>query len=208
MAIPVTAAAIISAAVFTASPALADPVDSPPGSVAITVPFSYLHTLGSAQVQLKVLRPATKKVNSAAKTVTFTFPVTGGNANANAFAGAVNLGGTLVVSSGTNTGHQVHLTNLQLSLDGFDIEGTPAGSSQAVSLLDLQDANVTVGSPNPDGSIPEGFTTSDLTIDSLDAAGAGMTGADYLDSALNTQAFQPGDDTGGSLAATWTRTGV
>jgi hypothetical protein len=201
MAIPVAAVAITSAAVFAASPAVADVVDSG-GSAVITVPLSYLHTLANAETHLKVLAPATKTVSRTAKTATFTFPGEGGDANAAAFGGTLNLGGTIIISSEDAQGEQdaVTLTNVQLSLDDGAIEGTPVGTSTPVMLLDLNGDVLPSSTLNPDGiTWTDSVTASDLTID--------PDGAAYLNSVLGTQVFQPGADTGGSLAATWTRSG-
>jgi hypothetical protein len=197
MAIPVAAAGITSGAVFAASPAFADVADSG-GSAAITEPFSYIDHLRDAGVHLRVLPPATTSVDKTAKTVTETFPGNGGNANASTISGALNLSGTIKITSGREDHrHRVVLTNVQLSLDDGAIEATPAGSTTPVILLDLTNLTVDV-TANPDGTSTDTATATDLLVD--------PAGAAYLDTALHTSAFVAGDDAG-SLSATWTTSG-
>jgi hypothetical protein len=187
--IPAAAAVATGTFLAAASPAFADVTDTG-GSATITQPFSYIAQLDNAGVGQKAISPATKLVDKTNKVVNFTFPVTGGNADASKLGGTLNLGGSVKVESPKGS---VTLTNVTYSMDSETISATPAGSSTPIALLDLGGAIVV----NPNGT-SQSVTASELDVD--------PAGAAYLDSALHTSAFVAGQNAG-SFSASWTVSG-
>jgi hypothetical protein len=186
LAVP-TVAVGIAAGVTVAAPAAFAQSDTS-GTVTVTVPLSYIAQLAKAGVVAFPVPLSELSVDKSAQTVTITFTVTGGNGDVSVFFGQVNLSGTIVIVN--DQGTQVTLGSLDLNLANGVIEGTPAGSSTPVPLLDL---NGNVGfSVN---GTSETYSASELDVD--------PAGAAYLNSALHSSAFVAGQNVG-SLAASWT----
>jgi hypothetical protein len=187
LAVP-TVAVGIAAGVTVAAPAAFAQSDTS-GTVAVTVPFSYIAQLAKAGVVVFPVPLSELSVDKSAQTVTITFNVTGGNGDVSVFFGQVNLSGTLTFAA--INGRHVTVSGLDLNLANGDIEGTPAGSSTPVPLLDLN-GNI---SDSVNGT-SETYGASELDVD--------PAGAAYLNNALHRTAFTAGQNTGGSLAASWT----
>jgi hypothetical protein len=196
LAVP-TVAVGIAAGVTVAAPAAFAQSDTS-GTVAVTVPFSYIAQLAKAGVVAFPVPLSELSVDKSAQTVTITFNVTGGNGDVSVFFGQVNLSGTLTFATIDRDHHkaaihhrEVTVGSLDLNLANGVIEGIPAGSSTPVPLLDLN-GNI---SDSVNGT-SETYGASELDVD--------PAGAAYLNNALHATAFTAGQNTGGSLAASWT----
>jgi hypothetical protein len=198
LAVPAVAIGI-TAGVTVAAPAAFAQTDSA-GTVAVTLPFSYIVQLAKAGVVVVPVPLSELSVNKSNQTVTITFTVTGGDGDIGTFSGQVNLSGKLKAKA--VSGHAVHtvtLRDLDLNLVNADIEGTPVCSKTSVALLDLAGNIAFSNTPNSAGTAyAQTYSASDLTVD--------PAGAAYLDSALHTSAFVANADTGGSMTASWTFT--
>jgi hypothetical protein len=189
----------ITVGVTVAAPAAFAQTDSA-GTVAVTLPFSYIAQLAKAGVAVVPVPLSELSVNKSAQTVTITFTVTGGDGDIGTFSGQVDLSGKLVAAAvGRHRLHVATLGGLDLNLVTGDIDGTPKGSSTSVPLLDLAGNIAFSDTSNPAGTAyAQTYSASDLTVD--------PAGAAYLDSALHTSAFVANADTGGSMTASWTFT--
>jgi hypothetical protein len=161
------------------------------GTVSITVPLSFVEQLAKAGIVEFPVPLSDLSVNTSNKTATATFTVTGGDADVSIFYGSLDLSGSVDV--GDVNGNLLTLGGLQLDVLNGQLDATPAGSSTPVVLLDLE-ANTSGVTPGT-GSTTDVYDSSDLVIDSAGAA--------YLDSALDTSAFQAGQQVG-TLSSTWT----
>jgi hypothetical protein len=195
LAIPVVSAGVLGGIALTAPAALAQTDTG--GTVAITVPLSYIEHLAKAGV-VAFPRPFSElSVNTTDQTATITFTVTGGDGDVQVFLGSVDLSGSLTivdVHGHHGRGHharvrKVTFGDLQLNLQEGEIVGTPDGSSTVVPLLDVG---------GEVSSVP-GFTSQSYDASELNVDPAGVS---YLNSALRTSAFNDTADVG-SLAATW-----
>jgi hypothetical protein len=198
LAVPVAAAGVVAGASVVA-PAVAEAqtvnLDTS-GTVAVTVPLSYVEQLAKAGIVELPLPLSELSASGANKTVTITFKVTGGDADISVFAGQVDLSGSLEIAGIGLPPHLVTLDDLQLDVSNGQIDATPAHSSTPVVLFDL---GGTVGftstqSTTNSSAFTDTYDSSELTVD--------PAGASYLDGALHTKAFQAGQDAG-SMAATW-----
>lgn len=185
LAVPVAAAGIL-AGVAVAAPSAFAQTDTG-GTVTVTVPLSYIVQLAKAGVVEFPVPLSELSADTSDQTVTVTFTVTGGDADVRTFFGSADLSGKLVIADAK--GRVVTLGGLDLNLENGDIEGTPAGSSASVPLLDAG-GDITF-SP---GTTSQSYDASELTVD--------PAGAAYLNSALRTSAFAAGQNVG-SMAATW-----
>jgi hypothetical protein len=193
--VPVAAAGIVAGVAVAAPAAHAQTVNiDTSGTVAITVPLSYIAQLAKAGIVEFPVPVSELSVDTSAETATVTFSVTGGDGDVNVTFGQVDLSGSVDVADAN--GHAVSLGGLQLDVANGQIDGTPAGSSTPVVLLDLG-GNV-VSSSTPSSTNPlassDTYSASELTVD--------PAGAAYLDSALHTSAFQAGQNVG-SMSASW-----
>jgi len=182
LAVPVAAAGIAAAAALAApvaaNAATTDSNFDTGGTVAITVPLSYIVQLAQAGIIELPVPVSEISVSGPNETATVTFNVTGGNADVSVFRG-----------------HFVALGNLQMDVSQGEIDGTPANSSTPVVLFDLGSDTFSFSAVSGD---PNGFNdTFDSSAVTVDPAGAS-----YLDSALHTSAFQAGQAVG-TLAASW-----
>jgi hypothetical protein len=193
--VPVAAAGIVAGAVVAAPAAHAQTVNiDTSGTVAITVPLSYVVQLAKAGVVEFPVPLSELSVDTSNETATVTFSVTGGDADVNVTFGELDLSGSVDVAD--VNGHAVSLGGLELDVANGQIDATPAGSSTPVVLLDLGGnvvSSSTASSTNPLAS-SDVYDASELTVD--------PAGAAYLDSALHTSAFQAGQDVG-SMSASW-----
>jgi hypothetical protein len=185
LAIPVAAAGIL-AGVTIAAPAAFAQTDTG-GTVTLTIPLSYIVQLAKAGVVSFPVPLSELSVDTTTETATVTFTVTGGDGDVRTFFGSVDLSGTIDVADAN--GDVVTVGSLDLNLENGDIEGTPAGSSTSVPLLDVG-GNITFAP----GETSQSYDASEMTVD--------PAGAAYLNSALGTSAFVAGQDVG-SMAATW-----
>jgi hypothetical protein len=193
--VPVAAVGIVAGAAVAAPAAHAQTVNiDTSGTVAITVPLSYVAQLAEAGVVEFPVPLSELSVDTSNETATVTFTVTGGDADVNVTFGQVDLSGSVDVADAN--GHAVSLGGLELDVANGQVDATPAGSSTPVVLLDLSGVNFTTA---PDA------TTAGATDDTYDASSVTVdaAGATYLDGALHTKAFQAGQAVG-SLAAAWT----
>jgi hypothetical protein len=194
LAVPAVAIGI-TAGVTVAAPAAFAQTDTS-GTVAVTLPLSYIAQLAKAGVVVVPVPLSELSVNKSNQTVTITFTVTGGDGDVSTFFGQVDLSGKLYFASASH--HKIHVASvggLDLNLVNGDIEGTPKGTSTPVGLLDLNGNVAFSFTQNTDGTYSDTYSASDLTVD--------PAGAAYLDSALHTSAFVANADTGGSMAASW-----
>jgi hypothetical protein len=162
------------------------------GSLSITVPATYIIQLAKAGVIEFPVPLSDLSFDRSTNSVTVTFQSSGGDADVSVFYGALDLSGSLEVA-----GVQGHVTfgSLELDVANADLEGTPSGSSTPVPLLDLRDNSSTFTGALP--TFSETYGSSDLEVD--------PTGAAYLNSALDTTAFQAGEQVG-TLTSSWTVT--
>jgi hypothetical protein len=172
--------------IAVAAPAASAQTDTG-GTVAITVPFSYVEQLAKAGVVEFPVPLSELSVNTTNQTVTVTFTVTGGDGNVNVFLGSLDLSGSVVIADAN--GNEVTFNNLQLNLQEGEIVGTPEGSSTVVPLLDVAGTISSVP-----GTTSQSYNASELNVD--------PAGVSYLNSTLNTSAFNDTADVG-SMAATW-----
>jgi hypothetical protein len=184
-----TVLAGVGAGAAAVAPAASAATDTS-GTVAITLPDSYVAQLAKAGVVEFPVPLSELSADWTAKTVTVTFTVTGGNADERADFGSLDLSGTVDVVDADR--HQVALSGLQLNLRAGTISAVSAGSTTAVPLLDLAGG----GTAGP-GSTTQTLTEPGLLVD--------PTGATYLNSALRTKAFTASQNIG-SMSATWTIT--
>jgi hypothetical protein len=192
LAVPAVAVGIAAGATIAAPAAFA--ASDTGGTVKVTVPFSYIVQLAKAGVIAFPVPASELSVDKTNQTATVTFTVTGGDGDTSTLSGQVNLSGTVVVAAhGRVKEHEearrVILGSLDLNVLNGDIEGTPAGSSTPVALLDA------AGAVSFSSGAPETYDATGLTVD--------PAGAAYLNSALHSSAFVAGQNVG-SLAASWT----
>jgi hypothetical protein len=185
LAIPVVSAGVLGG-IAVAAPAASAQTDTG-GTVAITVPFSYVEQLAKAGVVEFPVPLSELSINTTNQTATVTFTVTGGDGNVNVFLGSLDLSGSVVIADAN--GNEVTFNNLQLNLQEGEIVGTPQGSSTVVPLLDVAGTISSVP-----GITSQSYNASELNVD--------PAGVSYLNSALNTSAFNDTADVG-SMAATW-----
>jgi hypothetical protein len=185
LAIPVVSAGVLGGIALTAPAALAQTDTG--GTVAITVPFSYIEQLAKAGVVEFPVPLSELSINTTNQTATVTFTVTGGDGDVQVFLGSVDLSGSVVIADAN--GNEVTFDNLQLNLQEGEIVGTPDGSSTVVPLLDVG---------GEVSSVP-GFTSQSYGASELNVDPAGVS---YLNSTLDTSVFNDTADVG-SLAATW-----
>lgn len=195
LAVPVAAAGIVAGAAFAAPVAHAQTVNiDTSGTVAVTVPLSYIEQLAKAGIVEFPVPLSELSVSTSSQTATVTFNVTGGDADVSVFYGSLDLSGSVDIADAN--GNLLTLSGLQLNVATGQVEATPAGSSTPVVLLDLGGSvgfSSTVSSTNSN-AYADIYNSSELTVDSAGAA--------YLDSALHTKAFAAGQDVG-SMAASW-----
>jgi hypothetical protein len=187
LAVP-TVAIGIAAGVTVAAPAAFAQSDTS-GTVTVTVPLSYIAQLAKAGVAVYPTPLSELSVDKTNQTATITFTVTGGNGDVSVFFGQVDLSGSLVAVDAN--GRKVTVGSLDLNLSNGVIEGIPAGSSTPVPLLDLNGSI-----QNSVNGTSETYSASELDVD--------PAGAAFLNSALHSTAFTAGQNTGGSMAASWT----
>ena len=192
LAVPVAAAAIATAAAMAAPAAHAQTVNyDQNGTVALTIPLSYVHQLLKAHV---IAFPVPlSEVSSNGQTVTMTFNVTGGNGDTSVYYGAVDLGGSFDIAS--VSGHFVSMGNLQLDVQDSEFVGTPTGSTTPVPLLDTSALIVTsTPSATTPGTYADTYEADSVTVD--------PDGATYLNNALHTKAFVAGQAVG-TMNGSW-----
>jgi hypothetical protein len=190
LAIPVVSAGVLGGIAVTAPAAFAQTDTG--GTVAITVPFSYLKQLARAGVTEFPCPALDGSVNAADQTVTVTFTVTGGDGDVGVFLGSVDLSGSLVIADvhrHHGRARRVTFDDLQLNLQEGSIVGTPKGSDTAIPLLDV--AGTVSSTP---GTTSQSYDSTELNVD--------PAAVSYLNSALRTSAFNDTADVGG-MAATW-----
>jgi hypothetical protein len=193
--VPVAAVGIVAGAAVAAPAAHAQTVNiDTSGTVAITVPFSYVLQLAEAGVVEFPVPLSELSVDTSNETATVTFTVTGGDADVNVTFGQLDLSGSVDVADAN--GHAVSLSGLELDVANGQVDATPPGSSTPVVLLDLGGSVVSASTPSSTNPLASSdvYEASELTVD--------PAGAAYLDSALHTSAFQAGQDVG-SISASW-----
>jgi hypothetical protein len=197
--VPVAAVGIVAGAAVAAPAAHAQTVNiDTSGTVAITVPFSYVLQLAKAGIVEFPVPLSELSVDTSNETATVTFTVTGGDADVNVTFGQVDLSGSIDVVNRHRHHHRhlLRLGGLELDVANGQVDATPPGSSTPVVLLDLGGSVVSSSTPSSTNPLASSdvYDASELTVD--------PAGAAYLDSALHTSAFQAGQDVG-SIAASW-----
>ena len=198
LAVPAAAAGLAAGAAFAAPAAHAQTANTDTdtgGTVAITVPESYIAQLAKAGVVEFPVPASELSVDHSSKTVTVTFTVTGGDADISVFSGSLDLSGTVDVA-GVRHPHPVTLGSLQLDVFNGQLDATPAGSSTPVPLLDVAGNTSFTVTPGAT-SAADTYSSDEMTVD--------PAGAAYLNSALGTSAFQAGQNVG-TMSASWTVT--
>jgi hypothetical protein len=197
--IPVAAAGIVAGAAVAAPAAHAQTVNiDTSGTVAVTIPLSYVVQLAKAGIVALPVPLRELSVDHSNKTATVTFKVTGGDADVNVTFGQVDLSGSIDVVNRHRHCHYrpLRLRGLELDVANGQIDATPAGSSTPVVLLDLGGNVISASTPSSTNPLASSdvYDASELTVD--------PAGAAYLDSALHTKAFKAGQDVG-SMSASW-----
>jgi hypothetical protein len=194
LAAPVAAAGIVAGAAFAAPAAQAQTVNiDTGGTVAITVPLSYVAQLAKAGIVAIPTPLSEVSVSKSSKTATITTNVTGGDADVSVLYGSLDMSGKLHFAN-VHPVRVVSLGSMQLDINDSEVLATPAGSSTPVVLLDVT-GDITT-------SVTPGTTSTTDTYDS-DQLVIDPAGAAYLDTKLHTSAFKAGQ-TVGTLSATWT----
>lgn len=187
LAVPTMAAGVVAGVVVAAPSAFAQTDTG--GTVVVTVPYSYIAQLAKSGVVVSPLPLSELAFDNSTETATITFKVTGGDGDVSTFSGQVDLSGTLEAVDANH--HSVNIAGLDLNLLNGDIEGTPAGTSTPIGLLDLA-GNITFSAPV--GATTETYDATQLLVD--------PQGAAYLNSALHSSAFVANENIG-TIAATW-----
>jgi hypothetical protein len=194
LAAPVAAAGIVAGAAFAAPAAQAQTVNiDTGGTVAITVPLSYVAQLAKAGIVAIPTPLSEVSVSKSSKTATITTNVTGGDADVSVLYGSLDMSGKLHFAN-VHPVRVASLGSMQLDINDSEVLATPAGSSTPVVLLDVT-GDITT-------SVTPGTTSTTDTYDS-DQLVIDPAGAAYLDTKLHTSAFKAGQ-TVGTLSATWT----
>lgn len=199
LAVPVAAVGMVAGAALAAPAAQAQTVNiDTSGTVAITIPLSYVAQLAKAGIVAFPTPRTERSVSKTNQTVTITTNVTGGDADTSVFFGSADMSGKLhYVHLGQD--EAVTLGKIQLDIGDSEIVATPQCtatpcSNKPVVLLDVA-GNIT-------SSATPGTTSTTDTYGS-DRLVWARAGAAYLDSHLGTEALKAGQ-TVGTLSATWT----
>ena len=182
--LPVAALSALALTGVVAGTASATTVAS--GTVTLTVNASFLQQLAKSGVGFVPQNYSAISYANGAVSVTYT--ATSGDADVSTFSGSINYTGG-IFGFDCRTGKKVDLNTLIFDLGDTQFDGQSSTSGGEVPLLDLagtQAANI--------NGTTETYSASGLTID--------QAGADYLNSALGTTAFEAGENVG-SFGATW-----
>jgi hypothetical protein len=194
LAVPVAAVGIAAGA-FAAPAAQAQTVNNyTSGTVAITIPLSYVAQLAKAGIIVFPTPLSELSVSTSSQTATITTTVTGGDADVSVLYGSLDLSGKLHFAHFARPVRAASLGSLQLDVNDAEVVATPAGSTTPVVLMDVTGDIST--------SVTPGTTSTTDTYDS-DQLVIDPAGAAYLDSKLDTTEFQAGQ-TVGTVSATWT----
>jgi hypothetical protein len=197
LAVPVAALGIAAGA-FAAPAAQAQTTNiDTSGTVALTIPLSYLAQLAKAHVIVFPTPLSELSVSKTSQTATITMRVTAGDADVSVFVGSLDMSGKIHFVRVCRRAESAALGNMQLDIGDAELVATPKGSSTPVALLDVA-GNVTFGfTPSPTNPLAatDTYSSNELVVD--------PAGAAYLDSKLGTKTFKAGQ-TVGSLSATWT----
>jgi hypothetical protein len=192
--VPVAAAGLAAGA-FAAPAAQAQTVNiDTSGTVTLTIPLSYVAQLAKAGIVVAPTPLSELSVNTSTQTVTITTTVTGGTADVSVFYGLLDISGNLDFAHILPPVGAASLGSLAVDVGNAQIDGTPAGSSTPVVLMDISGDITTSVTPGTSGTT-DTYDSDQLVID--------PAGAAYLDSTLHTSEFQAGQ-TVGTMAATWT----
>jgi hypothetical protein len=193
LAVPVAAVGIAAGA-FAAPAAQAQTVNiDTSGTVALTIPLSYVAQLAKAGIVVAPTPLSELSINTSNQTATITTTVTGGTADVSVLYGVLDISGNLNFAHILRPVGAAVLGSLAVDIGNAQIDGTPAGSSTPVVLMDTEQATT---------SWTPGTTSTTDTYDSSQVV-VDPAGAAYLDSVLHTSEFQAGQVVG-TLSATWT----
>lgn len=181
----VAAAGVLAVCAATAGVANAQTIAGGTGS--LTASASYLGKLAKSLIIVEPTGAQSYTYTPGTNSLTVTYTVTGGDANLNNFAGAVQYSGGLTFLNLAN-GKQITLSALQFDLFNDQIDGTPAGGVQTDVLETIGNDTVSI-----DGTT-QSLADTDLAISA--------DGAATLNSALGTTVFKA-DDQVGSFATTY-----
>jgi len=189
VAIPVASAGVLAGAAFAAPAASAATAASgtdTAGSVTHVESLSALTGLEADGITTSTNPSSDESIDQASNTVSFTFPVSGGNGDASTQTGSVDMSGsgTFASSKGSLT-----LTNLTLNLKNGTYGGVDASGTQVV--LQVHDTQSQVSGTS------QSYDAGELTMTASAAA--------TFNQALGTTIFAAGEDLG-SLTASWTFT--
>jgi hypothetical protein len=176
-------AAVVLAATGFSGVAAADttPAVAPTGSAVVVENNTFLQNAATNGVVIVPLPNASVAYDSTTGLST-TLPVTGGSVNLRGYYGNVSLDGSLLFVD-IATGKSVLFKQLAFSADRWRVTGVPDGGTAPVSLL------------KPVGTVR---TSQSGTTQTLNASGLALdtTGAQYLDTQLNTTFFTGGQAVG------------
>ncbi|MFJ8473906.1 hypothetical protein [Kitasatospora sp. NPDC094011] len=175
--------AVVLAATGFSGVAAADttPAAAPTGSAVVTENNAFLASAANNGVFIVPLPNASVAYDSTTGLAT-TLPVTGGSINLSGFYGNATLDGSLLFVD-VQTGKSVLFKQLAFSADRWRVTGVPVGGTAPVSLL------------KPAGTVRNSRTGTTQTL-SASSLTLDTTGAQFLDSQLNTTFFTGGQAIG------------
>jgi hypothetical protein len=181
----VAAAGVLAVCAATSGVANADTIAGGTGS--LTASASYLGTLAKSLIIVEPTGAQSFTYTPGTNALTVTYNVTGGDANLNNFAGAVQYSGGLTFLNLAN-GKQIKLSALQFDLFNDQVDGTPAGGVQTDVLETIGNDTVSINGTT------QSLADTDLAISA--------DGAATLNSALGTTVFTA-DAQVGTFATTY-----
>jgi len=163
--------------------------DATGGTTTLTITGAYAGSAATAGVVAAATDGASNSYNTGSGSVSFSFPVTGGDANVNNFTGSLQHQGSLVLVD-YKTARSVRITDLQLDFIDNTVTGRLPGQTASTPLFDL------------DGS---GSSSSTATAQSFSATALDWdsAGAAAVDQALRTS-FVVAGATVGSFQTSYT----
>ncbi|MFG2845692.1 hypothetical protein ACGF12_21330 [Kitasatospora sp. NPDC048296] len=175
--------AVVLAATGFSGVAAADttPAATPTGSAVVVENNTFLQNAATSGVFIVPLPNASVAYDSTTGLST-SLPVTGGSVNLRGYYGNVTLDGSLLFVD-VQTGKSVLFNQLAFSADRWRVTGVPVGGTAPVSLL-----RPTGIQHSSQSGTTQTLTASALTLDA--------TGAQYLDTQLNTGFFTAGQGVG------------
>ncbi|MFF2141992.1 hypothetical protein [Kitasatospora sp. NPDC058190] len=175
--------AVVLAVTGLSGAAAADttPAATPTGSAVVVENNAFLQNAATNGVVIVPL-PNAGVSYDVTKGLSTSLPVTGGSVNLRGYYGNATLDGSLLFVD-VQTGKSVLFEQLAFSADRWRLTGVPDGATAPVPLL--RPAGIQESSQS---GTTQSLTASNLTLDT--------TGAQYLDTQLNTTFFTGGQSVG------------